>query len=78
MREVAMNVFGDKRFWYLVAAVIVVVLAVAMWPRKVVEAPPSPTATSAPATAPSVPTTAPAAPASTNAPTAAPEAPAKQ
>ncbi len=66
-----MNVFGDKRFWYLVAAVIVVAIAVAMWPRKITEAPPSPAATSEPATTP-------AAPAATTPPSPTPEAPAKQ
>jgi hypothetical protein len=66
-----MNVFGDKRFWYLVAAVIIVVIAVAMWPRKIAEAPPSPAATSAPAT-PSE------APATTGAPSPTPESPPKQ
>jgi hypothetical protein len=66
-----MNVFGDKRFWYLVAAVIVVVIAVAMWPRKIAEAPPSPAATSAPATTTE-------APATTTPPAPPSEAPAKQ
>ncbi len=67
-----MNVFGEQRVWYLIAAVIVVVIAVvAMWPRKIPEAPPSPAATSAPATTP-------AAPATTTAPSPTPEAPAKQ
>ena len=65
-----MNIFGDKRFLYLVGAVIVVVLALVIWTRSGTVAPPAPAATSAPAT----PTTpAPAAPA-----TPAPEAPAKQ
>jgi hypothetical protein len=66
-----MNVFGDKRFWYLVAAVIVVVIAVTMWPRSKTEVPPSPAATSAPATTPE-------APATTTSPSPTPEAPAKQ
>jgi hypothetical protein len=64
--------FADKRFWYVIAAAIVVAIAVvAMWPRKIAEAPPSPAATSAPATTP-------AAPATTTPPSPTPEAPAKQ
>jgi hypothetical protein len=47
MREVAMNVFGDKRFWYAVAALIVVVIAVAIWSRSKTE---GPATTSTPAT----------------------------
>jgi hypothetical protein len=68
-----MNVFGDKRFLYLVVAVIVPVLVVAIWSQVKTEAPPSPAATSAPATTPEAPaTTAPTSP-----PSPAPEAPAK-
>jgi len=44
-----MNVLGDKRLWYAVAALIVVVIVIALLQRGKTEAPPSP-ATSAPAT----------------------------
>ena len=53
-----MNFFGDKRFWYAIAALIVVVILVALfWPRSQTMAPPSPATTSSPATAPAAPST---------------------
>ena len=54
-----MDVFGDKRFWYAVAAlIVVVVIAVAIWSRSKTEGPLSPaTTTEAPAkTSPPSPT----------------------
>jgi len=62
-----MNVFGDKRFSYLVAALIVVVIAVVIWQRSKTEVSGSPAATSTPA-----------APATTTPASPTPEAPAKQ
>jgi hypothetical protein len=48
MREAAMNLVGGRRFLYLVGAVMVVVLAMAIWTRSGILAPPV-TATIAPA-----------------------------
>ncbi len=51
-----MNFFGDKRIWYVAAAVIVVIiLAVVLWPRRVTMPSPAPATTSAPATTPTAP-----------------------
>jgi hypothetical protein len=66
MREAKMEVIQDRRLWYVVAAAVIVVIALAMWPRSKTEVLPSPAATSAPATPPAAPAT------------PAPEAPAKQ
>ena len=50
-----MDFFQDKRFWYAVGAVIIVVIAVAIWTRSGTEVPPPKAATSAPATPPAAP-----------------------
>jgi hypothetical protein len=58
MREVAMDVFGDRRFWYAAALIVVVVIAFVIWSRSKTEGPHSPaTTTEAPAkTSPPSPT----------------------
>jgi hypothetical protein len=45
-----MNVLGDKRFWYALGALIVVVIAVAIWPHSKTEVPSPAATTPAPAT----------------------------
>jgi hypothetical protein len=53
-----MNFFGDKRFWYAIVAVIVVVIvAVVFRPRNQTIEPSMPAATNPPATTPSAPST---------------------
>jgi hypothetical protein len=45
-----MNVLGDKRFWYALAALVVAVIAFAIWPHGKTEAPSPAETTPAPAT----------------------------
>ena len=53
-----MNFFGDKRFWYAIVAVIVVVIVAAVfWPRSQTMEPSVPAATNPPATTPPAPST---------------------
>jgi hypothetical protein len=53
-----MNFFGDKRFWYAIVGVIVVVIVAAVfWPRDQTKEPSMPAATNPPATTPSTPST---------------------
>ncbi len=53
-----MNFFGDKRFWYAIVGVIVVVIVAAVfWPRNQPMEPSMPAATNPPATTPSTPST---------------------
>ncbi len=53
-----MNFFGEKRFWYAIVAVIVVVIVAAVfWPRNQTMEPSMPAPTNPPATTPSTPST---------------------
>ncbi len=53
-----MNLFGDKRFWYaIVALIFVVILVTVFWNRSPTIAPPTPASTSSPATTPEAPST---------------------
>jgi hypothetical protein len=53
-----MDFFKDKRFWYAIGALIVVVIVVAVvWQRSLTMAPPAPATTNSPATTPTAPST---------------------
>ena len=55
-----MNFFGDKRFWYaIIAVVVVLVVAAVFWPRNQTMEPSVPAATNPQATTPAIPPTTP-------------------